>query len=244
MPPNLPQTVLRRYRVKENRPIADGSFALVVEVENPADVMTPFQAGQWVYLHLLNEDGTPWARAAYSIANAPSDGTNVLEFGIKTAGDFTKRAATLVPGDTLLVQGPWGVFTLKKDAPRIAYFAGGIGVTPLLCMAREACAADVDADILFFYSFRKPEEAAYLDELHALTAEYPRLTLIPICTGTSVTDWTGERGRITADTLTRLLPNGADDYAICGPDAFMDDLKLILINRGVEPKKIRRESFG
>ncbi len=46
MPPNLPQTVLRRYRVKENRPIADGSFALVVEAERPEDVMTPFLAGQ------------------------------------------------------------------------------------------------------------------------------------------------------------------------------------------------------
>ncbi len=197
-----------------------------------------------MYLHLLNEDGSSWARAAYSIANAPSDGTTVLEFGIKTAGDFTKRASTLSPGDTLLFHGPWGVFTLKKEVQRVAYFAGGIGVTPLLCMAREACAMNLDADMIFFYSFRRPEEAAYLDELHALTAENPRLQLIPICTGASVTDWTGERGRMSADAMTRLLPNGADDYVICGPDAFMDDLKKILIERGVEPKKIRKESFG
>lgn len=244
MPPVIPQTVLRHYRVKENRVIADGSFALVLEAASENDALPAFQAGQWVYLHLLNPDGSTWARAAYSIASAPYEGTHTLELGIKTAGDFTKRAATLKPGDEVLLQGPWGVFTLKKDAKRAAYIAAGIGVTPLLCMAREACNAELDADIIFFYSFRHPPEAAYLDELHALTAENPRLILIPVCTGADIAGWAGERGRISADMLARLLPEGADDYALCGPDAFMDDLKTILVARGVEPKKIRRESFG
>jgi ferredoxin-NADP reductase len=247
MPPSLPQTVLRKYRVKENRVIADGSFALFVEAVDPADAIPAFQAGQWVYLHLLEADGSSWARAAYSIANAPSTGTQVIELGIKTAGDFTQRASMLKPGDEVLLQGPWGVFTWKKDAQRAAYFAGGIGVTPLLSMALEAAATapkDQPFEIVFVYSFRLPQEAAYLTELHDLMTRDARIRFIPVCTGKEVAGWEGERGRINADTLARLLPDGADDYAICGPDPFMDDLKQILITRGVEPKKIRRESFG
>ena len=238
----IPQTVLRRYCVKENRLLADGCFALILEALDVENELTPFLAGQWVYVHLLNPDGTSWARAAYSIASSPSQGTSVIELGIKVEGNFTSRAAQLAVGDNVLMQGPWGVFTLK-NVQRIAFMAGGIGVTPLLSMVREALSTDRKVEMIFFYSFRTPEGAAYLEEMRTLASADARLTLIPVCTGAS-TDWQGARGRISDELLARHLPQGADDYMLCGPDAFMEDLRTLLIARGADAKKIRRESFG
>lgn len=243
MPPVLPQTVLRRYRVAENRSIADGCFALMLETTDPATSVPPFQPGQWVYMHLLNPDGSTWARAAYSIANAPCTGTATIELGIKLEGDYTKRAMSLKEGDEVLLQGPWGVFTPKADRPHMALFAGGIGVTPLLCMARQMCATNAENDMTFFYSFRVPEGAAYLEELRALASGNPRLKFIPLCTGADAA-WEGERGRLNASVLQRELPNGADDYLLCGSDGFMEGVRDLLIARGVDPKRIRKESFG
>ena len=243
MPPTLPQTIVRRYRVKENYSIAEGSFALVLEAVETINALTPFQAGQWVYLHLFNPDGSQWARAAYSIASTPHNGTQIIELGIKVEGDFTKRALALRAGDEVGVSGPWGVFTLKQDRPRVAMFAGGIGVTPLFCMAHEACAMEVPLDITFFYSFRTPEGAAYLEDLKMLAKKNPRLRFVPLCTGVSP-DWTGERGRITADIIARELPDGADDYLLCGSNGFMDGVRAFLDARAVDPKRIRKESFG
>lgn len=244
MPATLPQMVMRRYRVTANRALADGVFGLWLEAVNPSEAVPAFQAGQWVYLHLLNPDGSSWARAAYSIANAPSSGTRVIELGIKVEKDFTQRAQQLRVGDEVDVQGPWGIFTLKKDKPHIAMFAGGIGVTPLLSMLREACAMETVPRMSVFYAFRTPAEAAYLDELYALSSKYPQMTFIPICSRVSPDGWEGETGRITVDFIERHLPNGADDYIICGPDAFMDAIREIFLARGVDSKCIRRESFG
>ncbi|HWQ99755.1 MAG TPA: FAD-dependent oxidoreductase [Candidatus Methylomirabilis sp.] len=245
MPPP-PQTVLRRYRVTENRPIADGIFRLLLE---PAgEPIPPFQAGQWVGLHLLNPDGSVWAKAAYSIVNAPSAppfAKGGVELGIKLEGDFTKRAQSLAAGDEVLLQGPWGVFTLPKDQPRLVMFAGGIGVTPLLSMVREVCATDMPTDIFFFYSGRTCAETAYLNELRDLAKHCPRFRLVETCTREPHPEGGKETRRIDTEMLDRYVPADGDwEYLMCGPKEFMDGLKQLLQNRGVDPKKIRKELFS
>ncbi len=242
--PSLPQLILRPYRVKENSPLAQGMFRLVLEAEESENAVTPFLAGQWVYLHLLNPDGSQWARAAYSIASAPSAGTRQIELAIKTEGDFTKRAGTLRIGDVVQLSGPWGVFTLGKDATRYALFAGGIGVTPLLSMIREAHASASQNDMTLFYSNRAVAESAYLDELRDLVKQDPRLSLVPICTRETPLGWQGETRRIDATMLDRYLADGADEYLLCGSKEFMDGVRALLLARGVEPQKIKQESFG
>ncbi|OGL73337.1 hypothetical protein A3E39_00065 [Candidatus Uhrbacteria bacterium RIFCSPHIGHO2_12_FULL_60_25] len=244
-----PQTVQRRYRVIENRPIADGIFRLLLEpVEDP---IPPFQAGQWVGLHLLNPDGSVWAKSAYSIANAPTTyGPDLpagrqVELAIKVEGDFTTRASTLKTGDTVFLTGPWGVFTLPKNEPRLVMFAGGIGVTPLLSMVREACATDLRSDILFFHSNQTCRDAAYADELRSLAARCPRLRLIEVCTRETHVGGEKESKRIDVEMLDRYIKDytvGA--YLMCGPREFMDGLKRMLQDKGVDPKKIRKELFS
>lgn len=242
----IPQLQLRHYRVAENRSIGEGLFELILEATSAEEALPPFQAGQWVYLHLLNPDGTTWARAAYSIASAPSVGTQRIALGIKVEGGFTRRAQQLVEGDVVQLQGPWGVFILPPGDAPLVLFAGGIGVTPLLCMIREAVALQPSRNIHLFYSLRTPAEAAYLDELREITAASPQVKLTSLVTREVPADWEGERGRIDALLLDRVLGQApvSTIYLLCGPDPFMLAIRELLTARGVEKAQIKQESFG
>jgi ferredoxin-NADP reductase len=237
----IPQTVFRPYQVVENTPLAKGMFRLVLAVGDTAEPLPVFQAGQWVNLRLLNDDGSEWAKAAYSIASAPSAGTERIELGIKIEGAFTKRLAALQAGDRVELQGPWGVFTLDPNTKRHVLIAGGIGVTPFVSMVREAAVTGQDVTLL--YSCRTPEEAAYLNELNALATLHQNITIFCTCTRGVPVGWEGEEGRITNDLLGRVVMDGAR-YLLCGPDGFMKELRALLVARGIDPKQVKQESFG
>lgn len=54
---------------------------------------------------------------------------------------------------------------LDEEVRRPAVFlAGGIGVTPFLSMSRDAAEKRLPHKIFLFYSNRRPEDAAFLDE--------------------------------------------------------------------------------
>lgn len=74
----------------------------------------------------------------------------------------------LKPGAVLAAQPPRNDFALHAGSLPPLLIAGGIGITPLLCMAR-ALAAEGRA-FNFFYATRNAGDAAYLEEARALGA--------------------------------------------------------------------------
>ncbi|MDL1952961.1 hypothetical protein FBR07_02140 [Candidatus Uhrbacteria bacterium UHB] len=240
-----PQAELRPYRVTENRPIAEGCFALTLEPADASRPVPPFQAGQWVGLHLLNTDGTEWARAAYSIAIAPHEYNGSIELGIKREGDFTARAESLLPGDMVNLQGPFGVFTPNMHAGRWMFFAGGIGIVPIRSMVRELAASGVRGDIILFYSSRKASAMPYAEEFRALAASHPHVRFVEICTGECPKGWKGERGRIGRKIIETYAGDvSCGEFLLCGPKGFMEDLTQTLNALGVDAGRIRRERFS
>lgn len=239
-----PSAILRNYIVRSNHDIAAGIFELTLE-NTDSEPIPPFKAGQWVGLHLFNQDGTEWARAAYSIASAPSDGVMTVRLGIKVERDFTKRAATLKPGDHVQLQGPFGVFTPSVDAPRLVMFAGGIGITPFLSMIREITATGRTQEVILFYSCKTNDGAAYLDELQAIAAKHSNVTLVCTCTRGTDASWRGETSRIDAGLMDRFISDySVGQYLLCGPREFMDTITEILHHKGVQKPHIKRELFS
>lgn len=244
MPLN-PVLVIRPYRVQELKWETADSFTMDIVPVDESDAVT-FAPGQWVYLHLLNPDGTTWARAAYSIANAPSDGMP-LELGIKLKGDFTRRASKLMPEDRVAVQGPFGVFTLPKQEGPLVVFAAGIGITPFRSMLRELIAQKAERPVVLFYSNKTVEDAPYLEELLEMQKRAPWFTPVFNLTQAAPEQGTWERGRLDTDMIGRYLPNDTPEttYLMCGPVGFMDTIKQALSSRGIDVKKrLKQELFG
>lgn len=241
-----PLLIRRPYRVIRRCEIAHDIIELRL---SPTGTPIPApQAGQWVYLELANPDGTPWARAAYSIANAAADvfETGLIELAIKRSGSFTERVFALKEGDEVSLQGPFGVFTLDQNASRSIFFAGGIGITPLRSMIHEALKRRVGGQLFLLYSCRAQDDMAYLAELQALDKQSDQFRFLPVCTREEKeSSWEGLRGHITSDILDREIPSFEDAMCyLCGPLNFMEAMKKVLEEKGVPKDHIRTERFA
>jgi ferredoxin-NADP reductase len=69
-------------------------------------------------------------------------------------------------GDVMTIAGPRNNFELNEKAPGTVFIAGGIGVTPLYCMAQRL--GELKAPWKMYYSARTRDLMAYREDIEAL----------------------------------------------------------------------------
>ncbi len=156
--------------VEAKEMVSDGVAALTLRPTSGAP-FPAWQPGSHVDLAL------PGVRTRqYSLSGDPGD-CSTYRLGVLreplSRGTSEYVHASLRPGDTVRVVGPRNHFRLV-DAPRYVFVAGGIGITPILPMVREAQARGADWHLT--YGGRTRASMAFLDEL----ADYgDRVTVAP-----------------------------------------------------------------
>lgn len=124
-------------------------------------------AGAHLDVHL--PDGTV---RQYSITN-PAPAPASYRIGVlrdpNSRGGSRYMVEQLQDGEHLSITGPRNHFELDEAAVGYRLIAGGIGVTPLLAMARRL--VEMGAAVEFHYLVRQRERAAFLDELSSLLPE-------------------------------------------------------------------------
>jgi phthalate 4,5-dioxygenase reductase subunit len=140
--------------------LADDIFLFELRDQNNA-ALPVFEAGAHVVIH------TPAGLLrCYSLCNAPSERDRYL-LGIKredSGGGGSKAMVDKVGlGDTLTISPPENYFSLSTDAKTHVLIAGGIGITPILAMARQLHAAGAPFRVI--YCARSQSMAAFADEL-------------------------------------------------------------------------------
>ena len=162
------------------------------------------------------------------------------ETGFKTA----LMAAAL--GTKFKVSRPRGSFTLHKDITRPAVFlAGGIGITPVRSIVQWATQERLSHKLYLFYSNRDAQDAAFLEDFEALTAQNPNFTLIPNVTRLISPTWLYEKGPIDRGLLTRyLLGLNGPVYYVAGPSGMVAAMTTLLHCAGVSDDDIKTEEFG
>ena len=133
------------------RPVAGGEF--------PA-----FTPGSHIDLHLPNG-----LVRSYSLSN-PSEERHRYVVGVlrdrASRGGSRCVHESLRVGMPITISEPRNHFALHEDAAHTVLVAGGIGITPLLCMARRLKGQGRSFEMLYFVRERKG--AAFLEELQAL----------------------------------------------------------------------------
>ena len=117
---------------------------------------------------------------------------------------------SLRPGALVEVDGPRNHFALDETAPHSVLIAGGIGITPLLAMARRLEA--VGRPWTLHYAARSRAQMAFADSLREL-AEHSGATLDLRC------DHEGD-APLDLAKIVATLPEGAHVYA-CGPAGLL-----------------------
>ena len=205
-----------------------------------------FQAGQNVLLTLLEppEVDAQGPSRTFTIASAPHEPELLIATRMRDSA-FKRVLKRAAPGTPVEIEGPNGVMTLHEDAARPAVLlAGGIGITPFLAMARDAAHRHLAHRIVLFYGNRRPEDAAFLDELSAMDNPNFRLVAAMSEADKSALPWRGERGFIDRAMLARHLPDlKGPVYYFAGPPAMAMAMQQMLSGAGVADDDMRSEEF-
>jgi ferredoxin-NADP reductase len=208
-----------------------------------------FKPGQYADFTLVNppETDAEGNIRSFSIASAPHEVE--LMFATRMRDTAFKRVLKTMPlGSEITMDGPMGSFTLHSDASRAAVLiAGGIGITPFRSTTLYAGRNRFPHRLLLFYSNRRPEDAAFLQELEDIAKENPKFTFIPTMTemAKSKQEWTGKTGlldkRILSDTLEELQ---RPIYYVAGPPGMVSAIAHLLADLGISDDDIRSEEFA
>ena len=206
-------------------------------------------AGQSVDLTLVKppETDTEGNTRTFSLASAPHE--PVLRVATRMRDTAYKRSLKTLPeGTPVEMQGPFGSFFLHENTARPAVFlAGGIGITPFLSMIADATERGLAHKLYLFYSNRRPEDAAYLDELSALAEKNPNFTFVPTMTAMerSGQPWDGLRGYVDARMLEAQVPRDASPiYYMAGPQPMTLAMRNMLQKEKISNDDIRFEEFA
>jgi vanillate O-demethylase ferredoxin subunit len=149
----------RTVKIVGRRLEAQGIVSLTLADPNGAP-LAAFEAGAHIDLEVK-----PGLIRQYSLCRpATPDGL----YHIAVLNDPNSRGGSvaahgLASGDCVRISEPRNAFPLTRSAPLSVFFAGGIGVTPLLCMA-ETLHAEGEAFALH-YCARAADQAAFVDHL-------------------------------------------------------------------------------
>ncbi len=201
-----------------------------------------FLPGQCVPVR-VQIDGRPHVRC-YSISSAP-DVAGYIEISVRRQGLVSGALhGTLRSGSTLTIGHPAGAFTYPAGDDRpLALVAGGIGITPLLSMARHAIAAQPSRPLTLLYSVRGEGDVAFRSDLQLLAERHPQVRVV-ITLSDQPDSVRFRAGRIDADLLRQHVPAATDTlFYLCGPEPMIQALRGVLMGIGVPDGQIRFERF-
>ena len=122
--------------------------------------------------------------------------------------------------------------------------AGGTGIAPLRSMICHAFNTPVSADGCIFSTARaRPADFAYLPSCGGMRSEGPAGSRAERDARGVRRDGEASEGRITPEQLARLVEDPATLCFVCGPAAMVDEVPRMLMQMGIERKRIRIEEW-
>lgn len=212
--------------VARRRMVADDVVSLRLTAPD-GRLLPPWQPGAHLDLHLPSGRqrqyslvGDPADRYAYTVA------VRLLPHG---AGGSAEVHRELTDGSRVAVRGPRNAFPFAGDA-KVLLLAGGIGITPVLPMAREAAWRGLDWRLV--HSGRTRASLPFADELERLARSHPGRVEV-------LTD--DEHGVPDAAGLLARAPEAAAVYC-CGPAPMLNAIQQAFSESKL--KALHFERFG
>lgn len=184
----------------------------------------------------------------YSVCNRP-DETAVYRIAVKREENGLGGSRSLVDqvqtGDPVSVSPPSNYFPLLPGAPSYWLIAGGIGITPMMCVARCLTDRSFTGDIFFLHGARTVEDFVFREELEYLQKRHRNLHVAATVGSASGPAWHGPVGPVTKEFIAQAVPDIARRRIhVCGPPPMMEAVKASLLQLGVARNKIKTEAFG
>ena len=184
-------------------------------------------------------------RRPFTIASAPTD--EEVRLGVKFyhgPSAFKRSLLHMKPGDVIYGSHLAGSFTLPKDRDeKLAFIAGGIGVTPFRSMVQHLIDRQDDRSIVMLYGNNKADEIAYSDLFERAEWELGIKTVYAVA-DESASGTNMHRGFIDAALIQREVPDYQDrTFYISGPRAMVLRFQHVLKELGIARSRIKVDFF-
>ncbi len=189
--------------------------------------LPPFSAGSHIDVHLPGG-----LVRQYSLCNDPHEAAH---YRIGVLRDAASRGGSIAmheqvhEGDVITISEPRNHFPLHA-APHTVLLAGGIGITPLMCMAQRLAA--IGASFELHASNRSRARSAFLDELKSFGERF-HLHL----------DDGDASQKLDLPAVLKAAPAGSRIY-VCGPTGFIDFVVATAKAQGWPADQLHLEYFG
>ncbi len=203
-----------------------------------------FQAGQYLEWTLpLDHSDNRGNRRYFTVASAPTEGE--VRLGVKfyrKPSAFKRTLSDLAPGDTIHAAQVAGNFTLPSDTnKKLAFLAGGIGITPFRSMLQYLIDEGEARPIVMLYGCENQDDIAYGDVLDAAERKLGIRTVYAIARG-------ARRGQYPGYIDARLVKAAIPDYRertfyISGPQGMVKAMRHTLTEMGVHRTRIKTDFF-
>jgi vanillate O-demethylase ferredoxin subunit len=192
--------------------------------------LPPFSAGSHVDVHLSNG-----ITRQYSLCNDPTESHRYLIGVLRdpaTRGGSRAMHESVNEGDVLQISAPKNHFPLAHEAARSVLLAGGIGVTPILCMAERLAISGAAFEM--HYCTRSRDRTAFRDRIAKSTfASQVQFHF---------DDGAAEQ-QLDLAALLAMSEQGVHVY-VCGPKGFMDAVLATARKQGWPEAQLHYEFFS
>ncbi|WP_018688565.1 hypothetical protein [Ahrensia kielensis] len=169
----------------------------------------------------IDKDNWRDKKRPFTFTSLPDEDT--LEFTIKSYRDHegvTNELQSLITGDSLIIEDPWGTIQFKGKG---TFVAGGAGITPFLAIFRDLeKRGELRGNSLIFGNKTRDDIIA-----QDLLSTMPELKIMHVLSDEDTEGYA--HGFIDKEILSANLINISGNIYVCGPppmmDSVMDNLK-------------------
>lgn len=221
--------VLMRVKVSACSELAEGTSGYELAAAD-GSALPPFEAGSHIDVHLPGG-----LVRQYSLHDLPSEPAR-YRIGVLREPQSRGGSAALVDGvkvgDEMEISVPRNHFALDKRAGRSILLAGGIGITPILCMAEQLTQEGRPFELHYcgrtisrMAFVDRLQASAYADDVHIHVDDGPKAQML--------------------DTAVVIGPPHSDTHLyVCGPAGFMDHVLQTARELGWKEPQLHREYFA
>lgn len=213
--------------------------------EKPEGVaFKPGQYLEWTLAH--DKPDLRGIRRYFTIASSPTE--EDIKIGVRIGekrSSFKERLHSLQPGDEIVAGVRGGTFTLPEDrGEKLAFIAGGIGITPFRSMVRHLIDTEQERDVVLLYACRTYADVAYADLFAEAKEAFGLRTTYVLSESREGAPGDAEKGFVDGPMLARVAPDFRDrTWYLSGPDAMVQAYRKLLRGEGVSPARIRTDYF-
>jgi glycine betaine catabolism B len=205
-----------------------------------------FASGQYLdWTMQLRSPDNRGNRRAFTIASSPSE--SKVRLGVKFyphPSAFKQGLLNLKPGDQIYASQLAGEFTLPKAADeKMAFIAGGIGVTPFRSMVQHMVDTGDGRSVVMFYGNNQADEIAYADVFSRAEMAIDLRTLYAVADAKE-NETNFHRGFIDAAMIKAEMPDYLERlFYISGPRSMVVKFEKALSELGIHRSRIKTDFF-